>query len=163
GTVAIKPDGSRVYRSNGEVWSADLQTRLGSLPAPFTSQCIAYDSSSDVVLIGCQLASGPGSVVRANGTTFAAIDSRQGPLLSAMLPKPAGTVAYGSNAAGGMEAISFARPVISSVSPSSGAFSGGQTVTITGQDFLSGATVQFGSNAAPSVSFVNSTQLIVTT
>ena len=60
-------------------------------------------------------------------------------------------------------ASKFGHPVISSVAPSSGAFSGGQTVTISGQNFLSGVTVTFGGNAAPSISRVSSTQLSVTT
>ena len=107
GTVAIKPDGSRVYRSSGEVWAADLQTRLGSLPVPSASQCITYLPGADMVVAGCQLS--PGAVVRANGTTFAAMGSRQAPLLTAMIPIASGMVAYVSTFAG-LEVISFDAP-----------------------------------------------------
>ena len=55
-----------------------------------------------------------------------------------------------------------APPSITTVSPNSGLSTGGTAVTITGTDFVSGATVTFGGTSA-SVTFVNSTQLDVTT
>src|SRR5207244_2568529 len=49
-----------------------------------------------------------------------------------------------------------------SISPNTpGPFTGGQTVTISGQRFLPQATVRFGPNPASSISFVSSTQLSV--
>src|SRR5215472_8164584 len=57
----------------------------------------------------------------------------------------------------------FIQPSISSVSPSSGPFSGGQSVTINGQDFLPGATVRFGSTPPQVASFVNNGQLATVT
>jgi hypothetical protein len=57
----------------------------------------------------------------------------------------------------------FIQPSISSVSPSSGPFSGGQSVTINGQDFLPGATVQFGSAPPQGASFVSNGQLATMT
>jgi IPT/TIG domain-containing protein len=50
-------------------------------------------------------------------------------------------------------------PTISSVSPTSGSLSGGTTVTITGTNFFSGATVRFGSAQGTNVTFVSSTTL----
>jgi hypothetical protein len=50
-------------------------------------------------------------------------------------------------------------PVITSFNPFYGPLAGGQTVTIGGTGFVSGATVTFGGVAATSVTFVNSTQL----
>jgi hypothetical protein len=54
-------------------------------------------------------------------------------------------------------------PTISLVSPASGLTTGGTSVTITGTNFQSGATVTFGGTASPLVSFVSSTQLTATT
>jgi hypothetical protein len=50
-------------------------------------------------------------------------------------------------------------PTLSAMSPSSGPISGGTTVTLTGTNFVSGATVKFGSTASTSVSFVSSTSI----
>lgn len=56
-----------------------------------------------------------------------------------------------------------ASPTVSSVSPNSGGTAGGTVVTVTGSNFVSGATVTFGGSSATSVSFVSSTQLKATT
>jgi hypothetical protein len=52
---------------------------------------------------------------------------------------------------------------VTGVSPSSGPIAGGTPVTITGTDFLSGATVDFGGAAATSVVVVSSTQITCVT
>ncbi len=52
---------------------------------------------------------------------------------------------------------------VTNVSPSSGPIAGGTAVTITGTDFLSGATVSFGGNAATSVVVVSSTEITCVT
>jgi hypothetical protein len=54
-------------------------------------------------------------------------------------------------------------PIVTSVAPSSGPAAGGTAVTITGTDFVSGATVTFGGTAATGVTFVSSTQIDATT
>src|SRR5260370_28543775 len=54
-------------------------------------------------------------------------------------------------------------PAISSISPASGPMSGGTAVTITGANFLTGATVSLGSAAATNVTVVNSTTITATT
>jgi hypothetical protein len=56
-----------------------------------------------------------------------------------------------------------ANPTITSVSPSSGSVSGGTSVTITGTNFASGATVTFGETAATKVTFISSTSITATT
>jgi len=52
---------------------------------------------------------------------------------------------------------------ITGVSPNAGTSAGGTTVTISGVDFASGATVTFGGTAATSVTFNNSTSLTAVT
>ncbi|MGA8621574.1 MAG: IPT/TIG domain-containing protein, partial [Candidatus Sulfotelmatobacter sp.] len=56
-----------------------------------------------------------------------------------------------------------ANPTLTFVSPSFGSISGGTFVTITGTNFVSGATVTFGGTAATKVTFVSSTSITATT
>ena len=56
-----------------------------------------------------------------------------------------------------------AAPILSAISPASGPTSGGTAVTLTGQNFASGATVTFGGVAATSVVVVNATQITANT
>ena len=50
-------------------------------------------------------------------------------------------------------------PTVSSVSPNAGPTGGGNTVTINGTNFLSGASVKFATTASATVTFVSATQL----
>jgi hypothetical protein len=50
---------------------------------------------------------------------------------------------------------------VTSISPNTGGFDGGEIVTITGVGFTASSTVSFGSNVAGAVNFVNSTTLQV--
>ncbi|MHC4601611.1 MAG: IPT/TIG domain-containing protein, partial [Planctomycetota bacterium] len=50
-------------------------------------------------------------------------------------------------------------PTVSSINPVSGPTAGGTSVTITGTDFVSGATVTIGGNPATNVAFVNATTI----
>jgi hypothetical protein len=54
-------------------------------------------------------------------------------------------------------------PTISKISPNSGSTNGGTAVTITGTNFISGATVTFGGTAATNVTVVSSTSITATT
>ena len=54
-------------------------------------------------------------------------------------------------------------PTVSSVCPNSGSTAGGTAVTITGTNFVAGATVTFGGNAATNVVVVSSTSITATT
>ncbi|MDB6124010.1 MAG: hypothetical protein JWQ71_3003 [Pedosphaera sp.] len=54
-------------------------------------------------------------------------------------------------------------PVITGVSPVSGLTNGGTVVTITGSNFLAGATVKFGANTGTGVSLTGSTNITVNT
>ena len=54
-------------------------------------------------------------------------------------------------------------PTVSGVSPNSGSTAGGTAVTITGANFVAGATVTFGSSAATNVVVVSATQITATT
>jgi hypothetical protein len=54
-------------------------------------------------------------------------------------------------------------PTVTSVSPNNGSVNGGTAVTITGTNFVSGATVSFGGTAATGVAFSSSTTITATT
>lgn len=54
-------------------------------------------------------------------------------------------------------------PVVLSVAPSCGRTNGGTAITISGNNFVSGATLSIGGNAAASVGFVSSTTLTANT
>ena len=54
-------------------------------------------------------------------------------------------------------------PVVTSVAPTSGSTSGGTAITISGGNFLAGATVTVGGTAATGVTVVNSTTITATT
>jgi hypothetical protein len=58
---------------------------------------------------------------------------------------------------------SSSAPTITSLSPNSGPDSGGTGVTITGTNFLAGATVSFGGTAATGVTVVSGTSITATT
>ncbi|OME91632.1 MULTISPECIES: IPT/TIG domain-containing protein [Paenibacillus] len=58
--------------------------------------------------------------------------------------------------------VKLPAPVITAVTEPFGHPNGGETVTITGQNFVSGATVKFGSTAATNVAFVSSTEITTT-
>jgi hypothetical protein len=54
-------------------------------------------------------------------------------------------------------------PVLTSITPNSGPATGGTQVTLSGNNFVSGASVKFGGTAATGVTVVNSTSLMATT
>jgi hypothetical protein len=54
-------------------------------------------------------------------------------------------------------------PTITKISPTTATPKGGTVITITGTNFVSGATVSFGSNSATAVTFVSATSLKATT
>jgi CxxC motif-containing protein (DUF1111 family) len=64
---------------------------------------------------------------------------------------------------GGGEVVSPTAPFITSVVPSTGLTTGGTVVTITGSNFLAGATVRFGPNVATDISLTDSTSITATT
>ena len=61
------------------------------------------------------------------------------------------------------EVASNSAPTVTAISPSTGTTSGGTSVTITGTNFLTGATVHIGGTAATNVSVVSSTSITATT
>lgn len=75
---------------------------------------------------------------------------------------PLDDIPTGSSAASNA-VIPFAAPTVSSISPSVGPIEGGQLVTITGTNFLSGATVRLGGATCTPVTVISDSQLTCTT
>ncbi|MGA9673360.1 MAG: IPT/TIG domain-containing protein [Terracidiphilus sp.] len=111
-----------------------------------------------------------GASVTIGGTSATNVVVVNGTTITATTPVgTAGAVAVTVNNPGGLSgslASAFTyvpSPTVSSVSPNSGVVAGGTTVTITGTNFATGATVTFGSTAATNVVVVSSTSITATT
>jgi hypothetical protein len=90
--------------------------------------------------------------------------------LTAVTPAGTGTVGvtvtHPDGGGSSTEASAYtyvAPPDVTSVSPSSGTSAGGQSVTIGGSGFASGATVEFGSSPATDVQFISAAELTAVT
>jgi sugar lactone lactonase YvrE len=121
-----------------------------------------------VTITGANFAAGATVDFGANAATSVNVQSST--KVTAVAPAGSyGTVDVTVSTPGGTSATSsadqygYGRPSVSAVSPRTGPAGGGQAVTITGANFDSGATVQFGSAAATSVQESSSTQLTATT
>ncbi len=68
----------------------------------------------------------------------------------------------GSNTVNTLYSYSIAVPTVTSVSPSSGPPTGGNTVTITGTGFTGATSVTFGGTASPNFTVVNDTTIVAT-
>src|SRR4029077_918173 len=107
----------------------------------------------------------PGGCSAKFGTVSASVSFVSTTQLKAVVPPHAvGTVDVTVTNPGGTSATSSAdhypydaRPTVSSLNPTAGPSPGGNTVTINGANFLSGAGVKFGATASASVTFVSGT------
>ena len=123
---------------------------------------------------------GGGNTVTINGTNFVSgasvkfattasvtVTFVSATQLKAVVPAhTAGTVDVTATTPGGTSAIVpgdhytyESLPTVSSVSPNAGPTGGGNTVTINGTNFVSGASVKFATTASVTVTFVSATQL----
>jgi hypothetical protein len=161
GAVAVKPDGSLVYNSNGEVWSTDLTTRVGTLPGAGTSQAVAYAAGGNKVVTAVQPANTT-ELNRADGTTFVTNGTRHMQQSTALAVNGAGTVAFVATLTN-VEAVPFAAPdsptAVNAVAGIGSAFvswtppADTGTFAITGYDVISsgGAQVTVGPSVTSAV------------
>ena len=110
-----------------------------------------------------------GATVDFGANAATSVDVNSSTKLTAVAPAGGyGTVdvtvstADGTSATSSADHYAYGQPSVSAVSPRSGPGNGGQSVTISGTNFASGATVQFGSAPATSVQFSSSTELTAT-
>jgi IPT/TIG domain/Bacterial Ig domain len=107
-----------------------------------------------------------------NGFTSRIITSPDGDIAEDKIVTAAGsnsaTATLGSAGPWVMQMVTFSSspgpaPTVSSVSPNTGSTAGGTAVTITGTNFVAGATVTFGGTPATNVTVVLGTQITATT
>ena len=109
----------------------------------------------------------PGATVKFGTSASAKVTFVAANQLQAKAPAhAAGTVDVTVSTPGGTSARSSgdaymydAPPTVTSVVPNAGATAGGNTVTITGTQFVSGATVNFGTTVSSSATFLSATRL----
>ncbi len=111
----------------------------------------------------------PGATVAFGPNTATSVSFRSATRLTATVPAASpGTVDVTVTTPGGTSPTSpadqygYDRPTVRTVSPAAGPLAGGNTITITGTNFASGATVAFGSNPATAVSVQSATHLTAT-
>ncbi len=109
----------------------------------------------------------PSTTVKFGNTPSSSVTFVSSTELIAISPAGSGTVDVTVTTAAGTSTISPADqftylfpPTVTGVSPNTGPFSGGTSVTISGTNFTPSATVNFGGAPSPSVTFVSSTELI---
>ncbi len=112
----------------------------------------------------------PGATVQFGSTAATSVTVSSATLIQASSPAGAAgavsvTVTNPDTQAGALAGgfTYSAAPAVSSVAPSTGPVAGGTTVTITGANFVSGATVRFGTNSATGVVFNSATSITAVT
>jgi uncharacterized repeat protein (TIGR01451 family) len=162
--VVINPDGQTATDNGG--FTANAPPTITSISP--TSGPAAGGTS--VTITGMNFKSGatvtfggnPGTsvvVVSATSITVVTPTMTAGPV-NVVVINPDGQTAM---SASGFTAVAATSPTITSISPMSGPAAGGTSVTITGMNFKSGATVTFGGNPGTSVVVVSATSITVVT
>ena len=165
------------YNSTGQQSAPSSQVSF-TVPAVPTNPTVTSLSPTSGPTAG-------GTVITINGTNFAAgATVRVGGALASGVTvlsasqiratTPAGTAgaqavqvtnASGASAtlAGAFTYTTASSPTLTAVSPTSGPTAGGTTITLTGTNFVSGATVRVGGASATNVAFVSASQLTART
>ena len=109
------------------------------------------------------------SAVTFGGTAATSVNVASNTSLTAVAPAHAAgsvavvvTTATGSGSKANAYTYINPAPTVTAISPAAGTATGGTVVTITGTNFVNGATVAFGSTNATAVTFVSSTTLRAT-
>jgi hypothetical protein len=132
---------------------------------------VATTTSAYELIFGADMV---GTVTKAAGSGFTSriITSPDGDIAEDKIVTTAGsnsaTATLGSAGPWVMQMVTFSSstgpaPTVSSVSPNAGSTAGGTVVTITGTNFVAGATVTFGGTQATNVTVVLGTQITATT
>jgi hypothetical protein len=147
--ITSAPGGVFIYIAGGSLdlfGSATTLAPLASPPSPATNLVI-WQAAADTNPIISALSTGTaliGGTIYAPGAIVGSAAGLSGGF-SASSVVAAGIVCVAENISIG------ALPVVTSVSPAGGSIAGGNTVTIDGSHFLTGATVSFGNAAGTNV------------
>ncbi len=162
--------------NNGGTWIMQMATFRGSMqssPSPPDPTSISPTSGptsggTPVTISGTNFVSG--ATVTFGGTAATNVVVVSSTTITATTPAGAAgavnVVVTNSNGQSGTLTNGYtytAAPAPTSISPTSGTTSGGTPVTISGTNFVSGATVTFGGTAATNVVVVSSTTITATT
>jgi hypothetical protein len=135
-----------------------------------SAQTLAWNANTESNLAGYRVQYGTVSGSLSTTIDVGRVTSRQFTGLQPGVTYYFRVVAY--NTAGGTSApsaqVSYTvpstpSPTLTSVAPTSGPTSGGTTITLTGTNFVSGATVRVGGVAATGVTFASSTRVTART
>jgi hypothetical protein len=173
--TAITPAGTGVVNvavTNAAGLSGVLTGGFSYIPPPAVSGVSpnsgALAGGTPVTITGTNFAAG--ATVTFGAATAANVTIVNSTTITATTPAgSAGAVTVAvtnSNGLSGSLAGAFtyaAAPTITGVSPNSGSTAGGTAVTITGTNFVAGATVMFGGAAATGITVVNRTTIRATT
>jgi len=165
------------YNSTGQQSSPSSQVSYTVPTAPVNPTITAVSPTSGPTAGGTQITvTGTnfvsGATVRVGGTAATNVVFVGATQLTARTP--AGTTGardvvvtnpggQSATRAGAFTYTAAAAPALTSVSPTSGPTAGGTTITLTGTNFVSGATVRVGGTAATNVVYVGATQLTART
>ncbi len=165
--TVTNPDGQAGTLTNGLMYQ---------FPAPTITQISPTTASpkggAGITITGTNFVSGATVMFGANSATAVTFNSStslkatapastnkaEGPV-NVVVTNPDGQAATLTNGL----MYQYAAPTITSISPAVSSTSGGAVITITGNNFLTGATVSFGLNNATNVVFVSKTSLQATT
>ena len=146
------------FNTCGQVTAAPTVSSVSPTAGPTTG-------GNTVTINGTNFTSGAG--VKFGTTASATVTFVSATQLTAVAPAhAAGTIDVTVTTPGGTSAIVAgdhytydAQPTLSAMSPTAGPTTGGNTVTINGTNFTSGAGVKFGTTASATVTFVSAMQL----
>jgi len=159
-----------VTNSNGQSGTLTNGYTYTSLPVPTAISPTSGTTSggTSVTISGTNFASG--ATVTFGGTAATSVVVVSSSSITATTPAEAAgmvnVVVTNSNGQSGTLTNGYtytSSPAPTAISPASGTTSGGTSVTISGTNFASGATVTFGGTAATSVVVVSSTEITATT
>jgi hypothetical protein len=169
GAVSVQvtnPDAQSASRGNGFTYVAPTPTPTLTSVSPTSGPATG---GTVITLSGANFVSG--ATVRVGGVAATGVTFVSASQVRATTPAGAAGAASvqlmnpdaQSSSLGSAFTYVAPAPSLTSIAPTSGPASGGTTVTLTGTNFLSGATVRFGGVAATGVTFVSATQLRATT
>jgi len=129
---------------------------------------VSIGNAGDAALNVTNITSDLGGILDISETAFTVAQGATREITLTLTPSTPGqidgTLTITSNALNSPTNIGFLAfvpppPTITAISPTSGATAGGTAITITGENFVDGATVTIGGNDATDVTFVSATQL----
>lgn len=161
--VLSNADGQSATRNNGYTYIGPAPTLTAVTP-----NAGALAGGTSVSITGANFVSGATVTFGTSAATSVSVVNSA--LITCVTPsRAAGSVTVSvtnPDAQVGSQAAAYtyqAAPTVTAISPTSGTLSGGTSVTITGTNFRSGASVSIGGNASSSVTVNSSTSITATT